>query len=420
MSASTTPPPTAPNGLTRRQIYRRRRIVVLGGGAIALASAFYLPVTLLAPLPELTATAIAYETPAPEQPAIDFPAYGASGVGAVGYDGVLASNGVTTPLPIASISKVVTALVVLDAHPLGLGESGPDIVFTDADVDFYDQQLAEDGIVADVTPGQAMSQLNLLTVMLMKSANNYGQTLATWAFGSESAYVDAARAWLAAKGFASTSINDATGMNPANTSTVTDLIAIGKLALENPVIATAVSTTALDVPGLGVVENRNGLLGIDGVDGIKTGTLDESGACLLFAADHVIGGETVTLVGVVLGGPDHPTINAAIQGLIAQADAGFREVQLVADGQEFAEYDSPWGDEATAVAAETRSIVVWADTPISVQVVTDDLRLATPGTTVGQLTFTIGNRTVVVPLELVGEIDDPGPWWRLTNPAELF
>lgn len=406
--------------LTRRQIYRRRRIVVLGGGAVALASAFYLPVTLLAPLPELSAHPVAYEAPAPEQPVIDFPAYGASGIGAVGYEGVLASNGVTTPLPIASISKVVTALVVLDAHPLAPGESGPDIVFTDADVAFYEQQLADDGIVADVTPGQAISQLNLLTVMLMKSANNYGQTLAAWAFGSESAYVDAARGWLAAHGLTSTSINDATGMNPANTSTVSDLIALGKLALDNPVIATAVSTSTLDVPGLGVVDNRNGLLGIDGVDGIKTGTLDESGACLLFAADHVIGGENVTLVGVVLGGPDHPTINAAIQGLITQADAGFREVQLVADGQEFAEYDSPWGDEATAVAAESRSIVVWADTPVSVQVTTDEVRLATSGTRVGQLTFTIGNRTVVVPLELVGEIDDPGAWWRLTNPAELF
>lgn len=406
--------------LTRRQIYRRRRIVVLGGGAVALASAFYLPVTLLAPLPELSAHPVAYEAPAPEQPVIDFPAYGASGIGAVGYEGVLASNGVTTPLPIASISKVVTALVVLDAHPLAPGESGPDIVFTDADVAFYEQQLADDGIVADVTPGQAISQLNLLTVMLMKSANNYGQTLAAWAFGSESAYVDAARGWLAAHGLTSTSINDATGMNPANTSTVSDLIALGKLALDNPVIATAVSTSTLDVPGLGVVDNRNGLLGIDGVDGIKTGTLDESGACLLFAADHVIGGENVTLVGVVLGGPDHPTINAAIQGLITQADAGFREVQLVADGQEFAEYDSPWGDEATAVAAESRSIVVWADTPVSVQVTTDDVRLATSGTRVGQLTFTIGNRTVVVPLELVGEIDDPGAWWRLTNPGELF
>ncbi len=406
--------------LTRRQIYRRRRIVVLGGGAVALASAFYLPVTLLAPLPELSAHPVAYEAPGPEQPVIDFPAYGASGIGAVGYEGVLASNGVTTPLPIASISKVVTALVVLDAHPLAPGESGPDIVFTDADVAFYEQQLADDGIVADVTPGQAISQLNLLTVMLMKSANNYGQTLAAWAFGSESAYVDAARGWLAAHGLTSTSINDATGMNPANTSTVSDLIALGKLALDNPVIATAVSTSTLDVPGLGVVDNRNGLLGIDGVDGIKTGTLDESGACLLFAADHVIGGENVTLVGVVLGGPDHPTINAAIQGLITQADAGFREVQLVADGQEFAEYDSPWGDEATAVAAESRSIVVWADTPVSVQVTTDDVRLATSGTRVGQLTFTIGNRTVVVPLELVGEIDDPGAWWRLTNPGELF
>lgn len=406
--------------LTRRQIYRRRRIAVFGGSALVLAVVFYLPVALLAPLPEVAADPAAYTAPEPVQPVVDFPAYGASGIGALGYEGVLASAGPATALPIASITKVVTALVVLDAHPLAVGEQGPDVTFSDIDEQFYDQQVANDGIVVAVQSGQVMSQRNIMNLMLMVSANNYGQSLANWAFGSEAAYVVAANAWLADHGFTGTTITDATGIQPTNTSTVADLVALGELALANPVVAEIVSTKTLDVPGVGPVTNRNGLLGVDGVDGIKTGTLDEAGACLLFSADHTVGDETITLVGVVLGGPSHAEINAAIRALLAQAEAGFHEVTLTTAGESFGDYETPWGDDATAVAAANTSVVTWADTPVTVDVTLDDVRLGDAGTDVGDLVFHVGERDIPVDLELSDTIDDPGPWWRLTNPLALF
>src|SRR5690606_14152686 len=117
--------------------------------------------------------------------------------------------------------------------------------------------------------------------------------------------------------------------------------------------------------------------------------------------------------GVVLGGPDHPTINAAITDLIAQARAGFREVQLVAAGDTFASYTTPWDAEARAVAAESASVVVWGDTPIAVSATAGGIRLAEKGDTVGQAVFTAGQRTITVPLVLSTDVDDPGPWWRL-------
>lgn len=406
--------------LTRRQIYRRRRIAVFGGAVVLLAAGFYLPVTLLAPLPTVAAAPVSYELPEATAPALDFPAYGASGIGAIGYDGVLASAGPATPLPIASITKVVTALVVLDAHPLEPGEQGPDITFSATDEQFYDQQVANDGIVVAVQSGQVMSQRNVMSLMLMVSANNYGQSLANWAFGSEAAYVVAANSWLQAQGFTGTTITDATGIQPTNTSTVADLIALGKLALASPVIAEIVATGTLDVPGIGPVTNRNGLLGIDGVDGIKTGTLDEAGACLLFSADHTVGSETITLVGVVLGGPDHATIDAAIRGLLTQVDAGFREVTLAAEGETFGSFQTPWGDDASAVVAADTNVVAWSGAPVTVDVTVDDVRLAKAGTDVGDLVFHVGDRDIPVDLELSATIDDPGPWWRLTNPAALF
>ena len=406
--------------LTRRQIYRRRRITVFGGGLVVLATAFYLPLTLLAPVQATNARLEAYTPPAVVQPAVTFPDYGASGVGAVGYPGVLASAGTADPLPIASISKIITALVVLDAHPLAPGETGPDITFGEADQGFYDAQLADGGVVESVYPGMVMSQRNVMNVMLLESANNYAESLAAWGFGSEAAFVDAARAWLAEKGLAGTSIEEPTGVSPNNRSTVADLIELGKLALADPVVAEIVGTASMDVPEIGTITNRNELLGIDGVDGIKTGTLDEAGSCLLFAQDHAVGDQTITVVGVVLGGPDHDTIDAAIRSLLAEVDAGFREVQLTTAGDEFASYETPWGDAATAVAAESASIAIWSATPVTLDVALDPLHLANAGTDVGDLVFTVGTRTVTVDLELSATIDDPGPWWRLTNPAELF
>ncbi|MBN9240989.1 MAG: D-alanyl-D-alanine carboxypeptidase [Leifsonia sp.] len=395
-------------------------MAVFGGGLVVLATAFYLPLTLLAPLRSVAPVVETYTPPAAVQPAVTFPSYGASGVGAVGYPGVLASAGSTDALPIASISKIITALVVLDQHPITLDDPGPDITFGDVDQGFYDAQLADGGSVGEMYVGLTLSQRDVMNVMLIESANNYAETLATWAYGSESAFVDAATAWLGKVGLASTSIVEPTGVSPDNRSTVADLVELGKLALANPVVAQIVATQSIDIPNLGPIESSNKLLGIDGVDGIKTGTLDEAGSCLLFAQDHTVGSTTVTIVGVVLGGPDHDTIDAAIQSLLAEVDAGFTEVTLATKGQEFAHYETAWGDAATAVAAQDASVAVWSATPVTAAVDVHDVTLATAGADVGSLTFTVGTRTVTVPLTLSATIDDPGPWWRLTNPAELF
>lgn len=406
--------------LTRRQIYRRRRIAVFGTAVVVLGGAFYLPLTLLAPVRQLVATVEQYSAPTVVQPDLTFPAYGASGLGAVGYPGVLASAGATTPLPIASISKIVTALVVLDEKPLALGDSGPNVTFGAIDEQFYATQLADGGVVESVYSGQVISQKNIMTVMLMESANNYADSLANWAFGSAGAYVVAARAWLAREGLTHTTINDPTGVSPGNTSTVADLIELARRAEANPVVADIVATATADIPDIGTIHNRNELLGMDGVNGIKTGTLDEAGSCLLFSQQHVVGAQTITLLGVVLGGPDHATIDAAIQALLAQADAGFREVTLTTQGQEFGHYETPWGTTAGAVAARDTSAAVWSASRVTLATQLNDIHLAKAGTPVGELDFTIGENTVTVPLVLAANIDDPGVWWRLTNPTRLL
>jgi len=395
-------------------------VTVFGGLGVVLATGFYLPLTLLAPLHAETAQVQAWQTPVTVAPDLVFPDYGATAIGAIGWDGALATSGSTEALPIASLSKVVTSLVVLNAFPLAVGEEGPTITTTSADVKLYSSYLARNGKVEPVRSGIELSQHQLLQLTLVASANNYTATMVNWAFGSEDAYVTAARTWLDEHGLTNTFMSDATGMSPDNRATATDLIELAKLALADPLVSQIVATTHISIGGVGEIDNTNDLLGLDGVRGIKTGTLDEAGACLLFAADYTVGTETVTVVGVMLGGSDHPSLDEDIQALLATAQLGFHAVTLVTAGDSIASFTSDWGDSSPVVATADSSVIVWSDTPISRFVDVRPVTLAAAGTDVGKLTFTVGTRTIEVPIELTKTIDDPGAWWRLTHPDELF
>ena len=405
---------------SRRQILRRRRVAVFAAVAVVLGTVFYLPMTLLAPLGPVEAAVQQPDVAAQPAAVLEWPTPGSGAVGALGYDGVLATGGAEAAAPIASISKIISALVVLQAKPLAIGDTGPDITFTAKDVAIRNAYRAINGSTEPVSAGLVLSQRQVMDVMLVESANNYAESLVTWAFGSVDDFVPVANEWLATNGMASTHIVEPTGMSPQNVSTASDLVTLGKLALANPVIAAIVSTSTETVPNVGDLENSNKLLGQDGVKGIKTGTLDEAGACLLFAADYVVGGETVTIVGAVLGGVDHKSLNVGVKTLLADVEAGFHEITLVSAGQSFGEYTTPWGDTAGLVAAKDATTVVWSDAPVATSIDTDDVGVAKKGTDVGTATFTVEGEQISVPLELAATIDDPGPWWRITNPGALF
>jgi D-alanyl-D-alanine carboxypeptidase (penicillin-binding protein 5/6) len=405
---------------TRRQIYRRRRIVVFGGLLLVLSALFYLPMTLLAPLRESIPVVPVHAEQPGAAAELAFPRYGASAIGALGFEGVLARAGSEKPLPLASITKIVTALVVLQTHPLTVDDTGPSVTMTAADVALYTEYRRVNGKVEPVAVGQVYTQRELLDLTLIESANNYATTLAVWAFGSEKAYVAAAREWVAAQSMPSLTIVDATGLSPGNRATASDLIELGRLALADPVVRAIVATKTATMHDIGPIENSNELLGTHGVTGIKTGTLDGYGANLLFSADYVVGESTVTVIGVVLGGTDHPTLDRAIVSLLRTVQAGFHEVDVSDVGEDFAEYATIWGQTAAAEAAAEANLLTWSDTPITVEVTADAVRLGEAGDRVGEAVFTSGAHTVTVPLVLSDSITDPGPGWRLTHPAELF
>ncbi len=405
--------------LTRAQIYRRRRIAVFGGLALLVSGIAYLPLTLFAPVSEIAAVVVepTFE-PAPAA-TLTAPTAAASAISAAG-DGVLVQTGSTDPLPIASITKLITALVVLDAHPLAAGEAGPAIRMTEADAALYRQYDRLGASVAPVQVGAELSERQVLEVMLIDSAGNYAITLVNWAFGSEAAFLDATRAWLAHNALASVVVTEPTGRDPANVATASDLLRIGELALAEPALAEIVAISRTSIEGAGEVVNSNKLLGYEGIDGIKTGTLNSFGANLLYSGDVQVGTATIPVVGVVLGATTHSALNDAVRTLYDQVRAGYREVEVATRGEVIGEYTTRWEETSAAVVADSATLIVWSDTPISAASAVDPIALAPAGADAGELVISAGPRSVTVPLVLSDAIEDPGPWWRLSHPEIIF
>lgn len=401
-------------------MYRRRRIVAAVVLVLALAVGGYLPLTLLTPLDAAVAEVSTPEAVVVDAGELDWPSYGIAAIAPLDVPGAIEEWGSEEVRPLASIVKVVTALVVLDAHPLSPGEDGPTITTDASDVGYRDRLLAQGGKVLPVAVGQRYTQRDLMELTLIESSNNHAVSLVSWAYGSEAAFVETAQEWVSARGLDSIRVVEPTGIDPRNVGSAPDLVALGRLALADPLVAELVSSRTETAANVGPLRNTNILLGQDGVDGIKTGTLFEHGANLLFSADLPVDDRLVTFVGVALGAPNHTVLAGDVRSLLASAQERMTVLPLIRAGDEIARYTTPWGAESTLVATEDADILLWGDAEATATVEVEELLTATAGTVLGRVVFQVGDRVVEVPLELTTTIDDPGPWWRLTNPGTVL
>ena len=423
----TMPPINPPERRTRR---RRRRIAALIVTlAVAAASGGYAAYALTAPVGAATLDAVAPNVEVPPAVQIAVPVEGAYAVSVAGADqylgetasGIWTSGGGDGARPIASISKLITALVVLDAKPLAdTSDPGPTITFDRADHALYDKYYVLGASIAEMPTGSSMSQRQALEAMLVVSACNYAEAVSTWAFGSQSAFQRATRDWLAANGLAATTIVEPTGIDARNVSTPGDLIALGRIAMANPVIAQIVGTSILSVPNIPETRNTNTLLGVDGVTGLKTGTLEGSGSNLLFSATMDVGtGGPLSIMGVILGSSSRESVNLDVRALLGSIRDGFHTVALGTEGDLIGTYSTPWGESADILLGESASVLTWSDAAVTSTFTASPLTTGSDGDVVGSVTWTVGSDEITAPLVLRGAIEPPDAWWRLTHPFEL-
>lgn len=378
----------------------------------------YSAVILLWPTQAISATQEVSKIDTGAAPTLEFPAYGQTALGTDSGE-VVATHGSQQQVPIASITKIVTALVVLEEKPLHPGQTGPTITFTPQDAALYNKYFAMGGSIARSDAGMQLSQYEIMQAMLIASANNYAESLAVWAYGSEAAYLQAAKEYLRQHNLQNTVIVDTTGFSPQSVSNATDLIALGSLALKNTVVANIVSQPSITINGIGTLRNTNLLVGEDGFVGIKTGTTDEAGSCLLYAARRTVGDSSITLIGATLGAPNHTTLARDVYSLTEQAYGSFKEVTLANKGQRFATYHSDWQGNVNAVATKKSTAVVWPGQSITTNVATKKLQPGGSSSNAGSVTFTTKNARHTIELSLEKPLQSPSWLWKLTHPTSV-
>jgi D-alanyl-D-alanine carboxypeptidase/D-alanyl-D-alanine endopeptidase (penicillin-binding protein 7) len=207
---------------------------------------------------------------------------------------ILLEKDAGTPAPIASMTKLMTAMVVLDAH-LPAAEA---IRIDKADLDTL--KFTRSGVPV----GSVSSRADLLTIALMSSDNHAAAALARTYPGGREAFLEAVKLKIAALGLENTVIGEPTGLSPDNHASARDMARILKAAAAYPEIAEATSqrndTIALNGRHR-LFHNTNGLVGAPGWDILasKTGYTNEAGRCLTMrleaAGRHIL----VVLMGAV-------------------------------------------------------------------------------------------------------------------------
>jgi D-alanyl-D-alanine carboxypeptidase (penicillin-binding protein 5/6) len=233
---------------------------------------------------------------------IAWPTTGQGAVAVLG-SGVMAASPAQPIVPIASLTKMMTAYVILHDHPLRPGQSGPSLTMTPHDVAEWVQADSTDESNVGIKTGEVLSEYQLLEALLIPSADNVAEMLAEWDAGSMAGFVAKMNATARALGLTSTTYADASGVNPKSRSDATDQAMLAAKLMSNPVVRAIVRLPSLPFQVNGTIWNFNPALGTDGIIGVKSGYTSEAQACLATAAFRDVGGKSVLVVAVSLSQP---------------------------------------------------------------------------------------------------------------------
>jgi serine-type D-Ala-D-Ala carboxypeptidase (penicillin-binding protein 5/6) len=214
----------------------------------------------------------------------------------------------------------MTAYLVLHDHPLRLGQDGPTITLTDADVVDTDHRRGQGESVVPIAAGEQLTELQALQALLLPSANNIAAVLARWDAGSVERFVEWMNETARSLGMTQTRYTDPSGYDDATVSTAADQVRIVDQAMRLPVFASIVATPSVTLPVAGTVFNTNILLGHNGFVGVKTGSTGAAGGCFAFRAIRWIDGKRTTITGVVMGQPGDDLGEAGLAAAAAMVD----------------------------------------------------------------------------------------------------
>ncbi|MEU6703394.1 D-alanyl-D-alanine carboxypeptidase [Streptomyces wuyuanensis] len=413
---NTPPPPQTPVRTLVRRVRIWTPLVVLL--LIVFAVAQYLRPL---PAPTLTLTAeptYAFEGSAPQLP---WPAKGQAYMAASGL-GTLGSSGEQKPVPIASVTKSMTAYVILKNHPLKPGEAGPMIeIDAKGESDGQLDKTDNESTLNTVKKGDKISLRDALAAIMIPSANNIARQLARWDSGSEKAFVEKMNAAADELGMTNTTYTDPSGLDATTVSTAEDQVKLGLKLVEIKALMDITKLPEWTDPSGKKWRNYNELPPYNGALGIKTGSTTKAGGNLLFAAHKMVGDTDQLIVGAVLAQHDTPILGTAIKAskdlMLATQDA-LKNATIVKKGQVVGVVEDGLGGSVPVVATKDVQAVGWSGLTVKLELTNGGKALpheAAAGSVVGSLTVGEGASQVTVPVTLQDDLVEPGFGAKLTR-----
>ena len=308
--------------------------------------------------------------------------------------------------PIASVTKIMTALLILET-------SEPGEMVTASAV-----AAAESGAELGLEPGEQVPVRDLLLALVLQSANDAAVALAEHVAGSVDAFVDGMNRRARELGLTDTRFASPNGLDDSGYSTARDLVALTTAAFEERGFARIVSTRFHRIPAPEGdprhIQNRNALLWLyPGATGVKTGYTAAAGFCLVATAER----DGLRLVGVVLGAPGEAFSQAAT--LLNHGYAAYERRTVIAEGESLEPIEV--GDRPVpTVAGEPVEALVARGQPVSLEVRPEpDLRLPIDrGQPLGVVEATaegvsLGEAPILAATAVTRAVPAPrpDPWW---------
>lgn len=403
-------------------MFRRRRITVSVAAVLVLLGA-YTGIVAAAPLPQLPVSmsvtpTVQFDADAsPAQAAVDAQSR-PTAVTWLGTEQIWSNS--EDSHRIASLTKLITALVGLEAAPIEPGTDGPIYTLTYDDSLILDEIIAEGGSFAPAPIGLELTTRQILDLILVPSANNYATTYARAVFGSDEAFLAAANDWLTRNNLTSVRIFDATGMNDDNSATPADMARLTRIALEHLLIAEIVAQSVINVPELGEITTTNRLLGEPGVLGVKTGTTFPEGYSLAAAQQVSDSGRDLVAIVVVMDRADADARATDARETLTGLASAWQTVPLVEARERIGSVTTWEGESVSLVAKQGADTVLIPGEQATRTVELGSVAEGKAGSEAGAIRLATplgGSEIEVVTAET---IEAPGLWWRFTHPAILF
>lgn len=315
-------------------------------------------------------------------------------------------------LPIASVTKIMTLLLTVEAVDAGV------ISLTDT-VTVSENAASMGGSQAFMEAGEQMSVDDMLKAITVSSCNDAAVAMAEHLAGSEAAFVERMNARAAELGMTSTDFVNCTGLddNAMHYSSARDVAIMSRELISHPIIFdyTTIWMDSIRDGAFGLANTNKLIRFYNGANGLKTGSTSKARYCLSATALR----DGMQLIAVVLGAPTSAERFAAAKSLL---DYGFAGFSVYRPRSDTAYSLKVWGgkNDIAKCTADTKPLLVNKGDQNKIEELVDlPDSLEAPlkqGAIVGKLTYKIGDKTVFESdITLSEEIEKAGFWDRLAD-----